>query len=236
MKVPAQIFIVLMPKIRYLKLRFDQPIFPYDIPRFRAAVIEKTNRESGLFHNHDGDEGFSYRYPLIQYKVTQRKAGIICLNEGADDIHLLLQNRDMSLRVGQSVNDYHIEDIDLHYHNVQVWDHEFEYSLLNWMALNQEHYRRYRSLDGDETAQLDLLHGILRGNILAFAKGINWFVEERISVHITSIKEMKLLPFKGKDMPAFTLHFKTNVSLPDYIGLGKGVSVGFGVVRNCNDQ
>lgn len=220
-----------MPKVRYLKLRFDRNIFPYDIPRFRAAVIEKTQREAELFHNHKGDDGFAYRYPLIQYKVTQRKASIICLNEGADEIHHLLQNRDMTMRVGQEINDYHIEDIDLRHHNVQTWDRLFDYSLLNWMALNQEHYRRYRSLDGDETAQIDLLHGILRGNLLSFAKGIGWFVEDRIIAEITQLKEMKILPYKGKDMPAFTLNFATNVSLPDYVGLGKGVSVGFGTVK-----
>jgi hypothetical protein len=222
-----------MPKVRYLKLRFDQNIFPYDIPRFRAAVIEKTQRESELFHNHKGDDGFAYRYPLIQYKVTQRKASIICLNEGADEIHHLLQNRDMTLRVGHTVQDYSIEDIELHHHEVQVWDNSFEYSLLNWMALNQEHYRRWQSLESDETAQLDLLNGILRGNILAFAKGIGWFVEDRIVVEISRIREIKPLSFKGRDMPAFSLHFRSNVSLPDYIGLGKGVSVGFGVVRNA---
>jgi hypothetical protein len=31
-------------------------------------------------------------------------------------------------------------------------------------------------------------------------------------------------------MQAFDVEFKTNVSLPDYIGLGKGASTGFGVV------
>ena len=32
-------------------------------------------------------------------------------------------------------------------------------------------------------------------------------------------------------MLAFTVEFSANLSLPDYIGLGAGVSEGFGVVR-----
>jgi CRISPR/Cas system endoribonuclease Cas6 (RAMP superfamily) len=42
---------------------------------------------------------------------------------------------------------------------------------------------------------------------------------------------MKLLSFKGKEMPGFSLDFNSNVILPPYIGLGKGSSIGFGVVK-----
>lgn len=223
-----------MPKIRYLKIRFDQPIFPYDIPRFRAAVIEKTQRASDRFHNHKGDEEYLYRYPLIQYKVTEKKASIVCLEEATDDIHHLLQQRDLDLRVGDRSASYTIEHIDLHYHEVQTWEREFQYSLLNWQALNQKFYLRYQELEDDGPAQIELLESILRGHILAFATGINWQVEARITAKITQVKEIKPLTFKGRDILAFTLQFKTNVSLPNYIGLGKGSSVGFGVVRGLN--
>ena len=33
---------------------------------------------------------------------------------------------------------------------------------------------------------------------------------------------------------SFDVEFKANVSLPDYIGLGKGVSLGFGTVVSEN--
>ncbi len=220
-----------MPKVRYLKVRFAQCIFPYDIPKFRAAVIEKTERIASLFHNHKNDQEVIYRYPLIQYKVTHRKASIICLDAGTDDIHHLLQHRDMNLRIGDRTETFEVEDIDLHYHQVQTWDSTFDYSLLNWLALNKKHYERWMELEGDDAAQIDLLRSILLGNILAFAKGIDWYVEDRIQVEITRIKSIKPLTFKRRELLAFNLNFRTNVSLPDYVGLGKGSSVGFGVVK-----
>lgn len=225
-----------MPNIRYLKIRFDQNIFPYDIPRFRAAVIEKTQRLADRFHNHKGDKEYLYRYPLIQYKVTDKKASILCLEEATDDIHVLLQNRDLDLRVGERTASYSIEHIDLHYHQVQTWDREFHYSLLNWQALNQEFHRRYLELEDDASAQIDLLESILRGHMLAFASGIDWRVEEKITAKITEIKGIKPLMFKGKEILAFTLNFRSNVSLPDWIGLGKGSSVGFGVVKGIGGE
>lgn len=219
-----------MPKIRYLSVRFKNNIFPYEIPRFRAAVIEKTERVASLFHNHKNDTQVIYRYPLIQYKVTQRKASIICLEEGADDIHHLFKNKDLNMRVGNHADDYEIENIDLHYHQVQLWNTTFDYSLLNWLPLNQEHHRRFKELEHDEAEQLRLLTSILTGNILSFAKGINWRIEDKVVAEITKIKTIKPLPFKKRDVLAFSLNFRSNVSLPNFIGLGKGASVGFGVV------
>ncbi len=225
-----------MPKLRYLKVRFAQPIFPYDIPKFRAAVIEKTERKAALFHNHKDDKQVFYRYPLIQYKVTQKKASIICLESGTDEIHHLLQHRDMQLRIGNETHIFEVEDVDLHYHQVQTWTSEFEYSLLNWLALNQKHLQRWQALEGDETAQIDLLQSILKGNILAFAKGIDWWIEDQVTLTITQIKQIKPLTFKRKDLLAFSINFKTNVSLPNYVGLGKGSSIGFGIVKLINEK
>jgi hypothetical protein len=225
-----------MPKIRYLKVRFAQNIFPYDIPRFRAAVIEKTERVASLFHNHKDDQQVIYRYPLIQYKVTHKKASIICLDAGSDDIHHLLQHRDMQLRIGDRTENFEVEEVDLHYHQVQLWDTQFTYSLLNWFALNQKFHTRYTELEGDETAQIQLLESILTGNILSFAKGINWWVEAPIVVKIIKVKEMKMLEFKHQKMLAFSVNFTCNVSLPDFVGLGKGASIGFGVVKNIDNK
>ena len=76
-----------------------------------------------------------------------------------------------------------------------------------------------------------MLESILTGNIISFAKGINWWVDAPIQVKITKIKELKMLEFKHKKMLAFSVNFSCNVSLPDFVGLGKGASIGFGVVK-----
>lgn len=225
-----------MPGIKYLRIRFDQNIFPYDIPKFRAAVIEKTEREAALFHNHIGDTQFDYRYPLIQYKVTNKKASIICLEEGTDQIHQLFLKNDLNLRVGNNHAEYRVEDISLNKHLVQLWNTTFEYSLLNWLPLNQQNHKKYLSLDDNLPEQVKILERSLLGHILAFASGIGWQVEGRITADITDIKEMKMLEYKRQKMLAISLTFKSNVSFPDYIGLGKGGSVGFGIVKRISKE
>ncbi len=220
-----------MPKIKYLSIRFNNNLYPYEIPRFRAAIIEKTKRKSDLFHNHDGENGFFFRYPLIQYKISQKKASIICLQEGTNEIHQLLKYKNLQMSLAGKKINFEIEDVNLHYYQVQIWDKLFHYSLHNWLALNQKHHARFQELEGDKAAQMDLLQSILIGNILAFAKGINWRIEKKIIVKIDQIKSVKFLPFKQKKIMALSINFQSNVSLPNLIGLGKGVSVGFGIVK-----
>lgn len=75
-----------LKKIRYLTVRFDVEIQPYEIPAFRGAIIEKTGAEYVNFHHHLADGQFLYRYPVIQYKRIGRNPAIICIDEGTDDI------------------------------------------------------------------------------------------------------------------------------------------------------
>jgi len=219
-----------MPKVRYLRIKFDQLLSQREIPLFRAAVIEKTERVASLFHNHKPSVGVIYRYPLIQYKVTSRKATIVCLEAGTDDIHHLLQHRDLDLRIGNTYRKFHVEDIRLNYHQVQLWDQTFSYSIYSWLPLNQKHHEEWLDLAGQEEAKKKKLEAILKGNILSFAKGIDWYIEQELKVEIKTIREYRAIRFKKNEMLGVSLDFETNVSLPDGMGLGKGVSIGFGVV------
>lgn len=219
-----------MPEIRYLSIRYANELNSREIPFFRSAVIEKTKRKASLFHNHKDDKQYHYRYPLIQYKLAKDKASIICINEGTDDIHQLLQQRDMRLRIGKQVQDFKIEDLQLNYQTLTSGTAMQSYKIRNWMAFNQQHHQRFKELEGDQAAQTQLLADILRGNLLSFAKGIKWYVEDRIVVEIDRVYSSRIQPFKGNKVLTFDLLFRTNMALPNWIGLGKGVSVGFGVV------
>ena len=50
------------------------------------------------------------------------------------------------------------------------------------------------------------------GRDIAFAKGIDWWIEEQVTLQITKINQIKPLSFKRQNLLAFSVHFKTNVS------------------------
>ena len=219
-----------MQRLKYLQIVFDQQLQAYDLPKFRAAIIEKTKRESDLFHNHHGEDGFHYRYPLIQYKIKDRKPCIICLNEATNEIHLLLKQKDFKLNIGGKKYDLEIEDVRLTYINLQRIDQYLHYSILHYLALNQDNYLIYRRLDG-LVEKITFLESVLLKHLMIFADEIDPNISAPIKVKILEIKEEKYIEYKGPHQLTFSLTFKANISIPDYVGLGKGVSVGFGVVK-----
>jgi hypothetical protein len=222
-----------LKSIRYLSVQFDQKIGQDELRFFRSAVIEKTERKSDLFHNHQQTgKKVIYRYPLIQYKLlTQQKAGIICLENGTDDIHQLFQVRNLDLRIGKKQQTFKVEDMQLRYHDLCLLDTPKTYQITNYLPFNQQRYARWQEFTEQPAERLKLLADTLRGNLLACAKGLDWWIDGRVTVNISEVNEPRPVRFKAQKLLAFNLSFSTNVSLPDWIGLGKGVSTGFGVVE-----
>jgi hypothetical protein len=223
-----------MNKTRYLHIIFSEPIQAYEITKFRAAVIEKTKRESTLFHNHIDDNSFIYRYPLIQYKVTDKKASMICLAEATEDIHYLLKQKKFDFRIGRENLNYEIDDVRLKYEQIQTWDESFTYNIHNWMALNQDNYREYQKLRS-LIERMQFLEQILEKHIRIFMEAMLSEVPVPLTVKLQEIKGEKHIEYKGVFHLTLSLNFTCNLSLPNYIGLGKGVSVGFGIVKKITD-
>ncbi len=57
-----------------------------------------------------------------------------------------------------------------------------------------------------------------------------WLGREQEIIADVAVKEENVI-LKGKPMIGFTGAFKCNVIIPDYLGIGKSVSRGFGTVE-----
>lgn len=228
-------FINGMKRIRYLKIEFDGQLKSFEIPAFRGAVVKKTGLENELFHNHKGQEGYHYRYPLIQYKTLWKHPSLLCLNQGVDEVHKFFENRDWSIELSGKKLDLKVNRLDLNRFNLQVWNKTFNYSLRNWIGLNQKNHDQYLKIESLEE-RIRFLEKKLVGNILAFAKGIDWHVDKQINLKITELNDIRPARVKDQKLIGFNLLFKTNVFLPNFIGLGKRVSHGYGVVKQIKDE
>ena len=97
-------------------------------------------------------------------------------------------------------------------------------------GLTENNYQAYTSTK-DMVEQLAILKRMLIGNILSFAKGIGLHLEDELKVQMIDSEERRPVMYKNQKMMAFNVEFTSNLRLPQYIGLGKGVSVGYGVAR-----
>jgi len=79
-----------------------------------------------------------------------------------------------------------------------------------------------------------IIREILIGNILSMAKGLGIIVNRRI--YVKTHLEPVSVNYKSVKMLGFTGEFKVRFKIPDYFGFGKGVSQGFGSVKQIIDE
>ena len=224
-----------MPQVRVIKIVFDTMLKTYEIPAFRGAIIDVVGREHVVFHNHLGDDRLHYAYPLVQYKTQGRKAGIVCIADGVEEIHHFFTKNNGVIRIGNGRRPLHVENVKINRFEVQVSENHFSYRIRNWLALNEKNFEKYQRMDALQEKLL-FLEKILTGNVLSFAKGIGWTVDQPIRTAITSLPESSWVRHKGVKLLAMDIDFKINVCLPFDIGLGKGASTGFGTLEKIKNK
>lgn len=225
----------MMNKTKILTIRFENEIRREEIACFRGAIINAMENADVLFHNHTDDDNLRYAYPLIQYKRINQKAAIVCLGEGTEAIGEFFADSNFDVVLGDHEVHLIIDHIDASQCLVQCWDELFSYHLRRWLPFNKQNYENFQQLEGiaDKCVFLERL---LVGNILSFAKGLGIRLEQEVVCKITQLSEPMTIVHKGVRLMGFDVEFSTNVSLPDYIGLGKGVSVGKGMVKKMRNN
>jgi len=218
-----------MKKLKVLTIIFDTEISNYEVNSFRSAVIEQAGRQYDMFHNHGLDSKSIFRYPLIQYKKIGRNPAIFCLGEGTDHIHHFFENKGQVIIINGVEHTVNVKKLFMNEFTMQVWDKQFQYSLRSWLPLNEKNYVDFLNI-GMENMKLEFLNRILTANLISMAKGIDWHVDKQIETEIQQVKKMQFVKYKNAHLMSFDVDFVSNIFIPNNIGLGKGVSRGFGVV------
>jgi len=195
--------------------------------KLRGFVANRF-KEYPILHHHIEEAGYLYTYPRVQYKIVEGTAIILGIEEGADIVKKI-SDEITELELGKSV--YKVESIQMNLTNAEFGpcreNHHYKF-LTHWLALNQENHERYKGIR-DWKEKKRFLNGILVGNILSMCKSLDYVVTSKLYVH--SLLDNERVVFKGIPIMGFTGEFKVNFRIPDFFGLGKGVSQGFGVVR-----
>jgi hypothetical protein len=218
-----------MKNLRVSKIFFEGEVPFGKLREFRAALSSHV-RDRVLFHHHLDDNRFVYRYPLIQYKQVKGQIAMICLEHGIEDFVHFLDRQPEEVNLNGYKLPLKIARVQMRYHNLHIdEDKRYIYRLSRWVGLNRNNHDDYHAATDDAT-RYRLLERMLTGNILSFAKGVQWAIDEAVQVEIQHIERTKKRYYKKQAYYTFDLIFSSNVFLPHYIGLGRHASVGFGVV------
>lgn len=213
-------------KICYVTFDFDSSIKmnPNQFRGFMAHLFSNIPE----FHHHSEN---SYHYPMIQYKRIDGNLAVIGIGKYADIVaqnmpyidHITTENQKIPLQNIQIKNSFFTLENKLH-----------TYSFTSpWIALNEKNYEKYKHLEPKEKRKL--LEKILVGNILSMYKGLGMFVTNKIEISILKYFSKPTTAHDNKFV-GFMINFACNTSIPEYLGLGKSVSKGFGSVKIKNDN
>ncbi len=212
-------------KFFYLTLRAVSRI-PQNPERIRGFFAAQF-KDNELLPNHRGAD-LSYQYPLIQFRILEEKTLIIGIEEGADLLNDLYGD---TRRIKIGTIDYEVaqRSIQVERRPFGISDQMYSYTFLTpWIALNPDNFREYQSMNTPE--RKERLRTILIGNILSAAKGLDIHVEGQITLEFTTISTTPRR-LKGTGLIGFTGDFRVNFEIPEYMGLGKSVSRGFGAIE-----
>ncbi len=184
-------------------------------------------------HQHEKNGSLIYRYPCVQYKIINSSCVLIGFNEGLDIIKKTFHDlKEINLDGRwQEVLSKGLESYTTYF---SVTSEQMHYSFLTpWLALNEKNYEQYQKL-GTWPKKKELLEKILIGNIISMSKSLGYTVPEPIKADIGRLKEVQT-KLKSTPMLGFLGTFSVNFEIPDYWGIGKSVSRGFGTIKRVSE-
>ena len=199
-----------------------------DVSKVRGFIGNEF-KEFNLLHNHYGND-YIFTYPKVQYKILDKKICITGINEGGELLKKISENIDfLDLEERYLITEKTITERKF---DIKPSNHEIHYKFITpWIALNKLNYKKYRSLYNWKEKKI-LLNKILIGNILSLSKGFGIIVNRKL--YAKSYLNENFVYYKSIKMNAFSGEFKINFELPNYIGIGKGVSHGYGCIKKIN--
>lgn len=185
--------------------------------------------QNSILHNHSESGRVIYVYPRIQYKVLSGEGYIIGIDEGSE----LVRDMEPALEVIELKGvSYRIIEKQLITGNKRfgLTEEAQNYTFCKpWLALNEENYIKYRNFSNQKAAK-EFLANILCANLLSIAKSLGYVVDGQITITSLKVKAQETF-LKGTPMLGFLGSFSVNFDIPDYWGIGKSVSRGFGTVK-----
>ncbi|MCD6570248.1 MAG: hypothetical protein J7L53_06055, partial [Deltaproteobacteria bacterium] len=193
------------------------------------GYIGKIFEEDTNLHNHKEDGGFIYQYPRVQYKVIDGLPVLLAIQEGISSIMPIFETL-LRFQIGDKEYEIFEKTLEIREAYVGVQKRRIDYQFLStWLALNESNYQKYQRF-GTWAKRKKLLEKILIGNIISMSKSLGYTVPAPIEANIIKMREAKT-SLKGTPMLGFLGAFSVNFEIPDYWGIGKSVSRGFGTIK-----
>ena len=215
------------PNIKSVVVRVitDKPVrkTPYQV----KGVFMRQFPDESIIPMLDGTYRDRFLYPRVQVKILNEQIYIIGVHEGVDPVLSLAEKFEIFDfgNITFEAQDCDIENVEEQF---MPSNRLVRYRFITpWVALNQMTGGKYRFLTNQEKPSF--LNRLLGQNIIFLASEVGINLEDNI---FTKVKVSSLFPrpVDENKWGAFMGEFKTNFVLPNYIGVGNGITRGFGTI------
>ena len=175
----------------------------------------------------DGRYRNKFLYPRVQVKILNEQIYIVGIKDGADPV--IEMTKELELLDFGNIT-FNILDIDLE-ENIDQFQHVDQlltYKFVSpWVALSKNTQNRYKFLkNADRTAFLNRLLG---QNIVFLAREMEVNLNEKVYTKLR-LDSLSPKPANENNWASFSGEFQTNFVLPNYIGIGNGITRGYGAI------
>jgi len=207
------------------RLITDKPVrkTPYQV----KGILMKQFANQEIVPMLDGSYREKFLYPRVQVKILNEQIYFVGIGEGVEPIREIVNNID-SLDFGNitfQISDREIEECN---NRFQPSEKLVRYRFITpWVALNQSTGKKYRNIKNKD--RVNYLNKLLGQNIVFLSREMGIDLEENI---FTKIGLSTLLPksIDENHWGSFDGEFETNFILPNYIGIGNGITRGYGTL------
>jgi len=220
------------PDIKSVVVRVvtDKPVrkTPYQV----KGVFMRQFPDEPIIPMLDGSYRDRFLYPRVQVKILNEQIYIIGIHEGVDPVLSVAEKFEIFDfgNITFQIQDCDIENIDQQFiPSSRLVRYRF---ITPWVALNHMTGGKYKFLTNQEKPSY--LNRLLGQNIIFVANEVGVDLEDNI---FTKVKVSSLFPrpVDENKWGAFMGEFKTNFLLPNYIGVGNGITRGFGTIYGMFD-
>ena len=184
-------------------------------------------------HHRSDAAGFIHRYPVLQCKQVKGDLIVIGISQGAGCLSEI--TRDETL-VGAGESTCLITDRDPAIRPEPFGMREslstFEFQT-PWIALNQQYAKKFYDLKGKPHRDA-FMQNLLSTTLHSLAKSLDYEIPEpivceaKVRFRRDRIGRENVMVFLGK--------FRTNLDIPDCLGIGRSVSQGYGTIKHITES
>jgi hypothetical protein len=198
----------------------------FSIEELRSLLNKKLADYSAL--HKDNTAGFIHRYPVLQCKLVKGDLIVTGISQGADCLINLIQDEEV-LGTGENTCRVTARDPAIRSEPFGTADTVIMYEFQTpWLALNQQNAKKFYDLNGKPQRDA-FMQKLLTTHLNTLAKSLDYKItvpvscEAKVRFKRERIDRENVMVFLGK--------FRTNLQIPDNLGIGQSVSQGYGTIK-----